>query len=55
VRKKRDAAIIRDKKYRQQPLYIFNHRFPHPVSSLFRGQRYYNFFNCFVLCIFALL
>lgn len=43
VRKKRDAAIICDKKYRQQPLYIFNHRFPHPVSSLFRGQRYYNF------------
>ena len=55
MRKKRDAAIIRNKKYRQQPLYIFNHRFPHPVSSLFRGQRYYNFFNCFVLCIFALL
>ena len=48
VRKKRDAAIIRDKKYRQQPRYIFNHR-------LFRGQRYYNFFNCFVLCIFAFL
>lgn len=55
VRKKRNAAIVRNKEYRQQPLHIFNHRFPHPVSSLFRGQRYYNFFNCFVLYIFALL
>ena len=38
VRKKRDAAIIRNKKYRQQPLYIFNHRFPHPVHRYFVGK-----------------
>ena len=55
VRKKRNAAIVRNKEYRQQPLHIFNHRFPHPVLPLFLGQRYYNFFNCFGLCIFALL
>lgn len=39
VRKKRYATVVRNEKYRQQPLYIFNHRFSHSRLSLFQARR----------------